>query len=198
MGWALCSAAQPSDIRRTDLQRHDLSVAGREVVQVRVDFGPGAAFGRRTHPGEEIAYVIEGSLEYQVEGQPSVTLTAGDTLFIPARAIHAARNVGTGNGAELATYIVEKGEAARRYAQVVLPRSRRIPVAHHDDCWLLRRSGPRASLRTVSISKGGVVGHLRGKCAFVVLGAFLRRCQQPVAKVVPDTLPNHHPLVSVT
>ena len=111
IGWVLCvGAAQPSSIRRTDLQRHDLSVAGREVVQVRVDFGPGAAFGRHTHPGEEIAYVIEGSLEYQVEGKPPVTLTAGDVLFIPAGTIHAARNVGKGNGAELATYIVEKGK----------------------------------------------------------------------------------------
>ena len=39
-----------------------------------------------------------------------MTLKAGDVLFIPAGAIHAARNVGTGNGAELATYIVEKGK----------------------------------------------------------------------------------------
>jgi quercetin dioxygenase-like cupin family protein len=104
------AAAQPSGIRRTELQRHDLSVAGREVVQVRVDFFPGAAFGRHTHPGEEIAYVIEGSLEYQVEGKPQVTLEAGEVLFIPAGTIHAARNVGKGNGAELATYIVEKGK----------------------------------------------------------------------------------------
>ena len=102
--------AQQSGIRRTDLQRHDLSVPGREVVQVRVDFAPGAAFGKHTHPGEEIVYVIEGSLEYQVEGKPPVTLNAGGVLFIPAGTIHAAKNVGTGNGAELATYIVEKGK----------------------------------------------------------------------------------------
>jgi len=111
MGWALCVvAAQHSGIRRTDLQRADLSVAGREVVQVRVDFGPGAAFGRHRHPGEEIAYVIEGRLEYQVEGRPPVTLEAGEVMFIPAGTVHAARNVGKGNGAELATYIVEKGQ----------------------------------------------------------------------------------------
>lgn len=102
--------AQEPGIRRTDLQRHDLAVPGREVVQVRVDFGPGAAFGRHRHPGEEIAYVIEGSLEYEVEGMPTVTLRAGDVLFIPAGTIHAARNVGSDNGAELATYIVEKGK----------------------------------------------------------------------------------------
>ena len=37
-------------------------------------------------------------------------LEAGDVLFIPAGAVHAVRNVGSGNGAELATYIVEKGK----------------------------------------------------------------------------------------
>jgi quercetin dioxygenase-like cupin family protein len=67
-------------------------------------------FGKHSHPGEEIAYVLEGSLEYQVEGKPPVTLKAGEVLFIPAGTIHAAKNVGSGNGAELATYIVEKGK----------------------------------------------------------------------------------------
>jgi hypothetical protein len=62
--------AQQPGIKRTDLQRHDLGVRGREVVQVRVDFGPGVAFGRHSHPGEEIVYVLEGSLEYDVDGKP--------------------------------------------------------------------------------------------------------------------------------
>jgi len=60
--------AQAGGIKRTDLQRHDLSVPGHEAVQVRVDIEPGAAFGRHTHPGEEIIYVLAGSIEYQVEG----------------------------------------------------------------------------------------------------------------------------------
>lgn len=102
--------AQQAGIRRTELQRHDLGVAGREVIQVRVELDPGAAFGKHTHPGEEVAYVLEGSFEYQVEGKPPVTLKAGETLFIPAGTVHAAKNVGTGNGVELATYIVEKGK----------------------------------------------------------------------------------------
>jgi quercetin dioxygenase-like cupin family protein len=102
--------AQPSGIRRTDLQRHDLSVPGREVIQVRVELDPGVAFGKHWHPGEEIVYVLEGSLEYRVEGKRPVTLRAGDVLFIPARTVHAAKNVGRGNGAELATYVVDKGK----------------------------------------------------------------------------------------
>ena len=52
--------------------------------------------------------MIEGVLEYQLEGKPPVTLRAGESLFIPAGVIHSAKNVGTGNAAELATYIVAK------------------------------------------------------------------------------------------
>jgi quercetin dioxygenase-like cupin family protein len=100
--------AQQAGIKRTDLQRHDLSAPGREAVQVRVDFEPGAAFGRHTHPGEEIIYVLEGALEYQVDGKPPMTLKAGDVLFIPAGTIHAAKNVGSVTASELATYVVEK------------------------------------------------------------------------------------------
>ena len=102
--------AQQPGTNRTDLQRHDLSVPGREVVQARVDFDRGAAFGKHTHPGEEIIYVLEGSLEYQVEGKPPMTLKAGDVLLIPAGTIHAAKNVGSGTAKELATYVVEKGK----------------------------------------------------------------------------------------
>ena len=102
--------AQQPGIKRTDALRHDLGVPGREVIQVRVDFDPGVAFGKHSHPGAEVAYVLEGTLEYQFEGKSPVMLKAGKALFIPAGTIHAAKNVGTGNAAELATYIVEKGK----------------------------------------------------------------------------------------
>ena len=91
-------------------QRHDLSVAGREVIQTIVELAPGTTAPRHTHPGEEIIYVLEGTWEYTVEGKPPVTLKAGDVLFVPAGTIHSARNVGAGRATELATYIVEKGK----------------------------------------------------------------------------------------
>ena len=110
-GLTMSAAQTPQAVtKRTDLQRHDLSAPGREVVQVRVDFPRGVVFGKHRHPGEEIVYVIEGVLQYQVDGKPPVTLKAGEVLFIPAGAVHTARNVGNRNGAELATYIVEKGK----------------------------------------------------------------------------------------
>jgi quercetin dioxygenase-like cupin family protein len=102
--------AQWAGIKRTDLGRNDLSVPGREVIQVLVEFAPGVAAPNHAHPGEEIAYVIEGSFEYVLEGRPPVILNPGDALFIPAGTFHAVRNVGSGKGVELATYIVEKGK----------------------------------------------------------------------------------------
>lgn len=102
------ASAQQQGITRVDLQRHDIDVPGREAIQVRVSFEPGAAFGRHRHPGEEIIYVLEGSLEYEIEGRPRVTLKGGDVLFIPTGTIHSARNAGSVKAAELATYIVEK------------------------------------------------------------------------------------------
>lgn len=103
-------AQQQVGALRIDLQRHDLSITGREVVQTIVELAPGTAAPRHTHPGEEIIYVLEGTWEYTVDGKPPVTLKAGDVLFIAAGTIHSARNVGTARGRELATYIVEKGK----------------------------------------------------------------------------------------
>jgi quercetin dioxygenase-like cupin family protein len=110
--------SQSPGITRSDVVQRDLDVPGREVIQVRVDFAPGVAFGRHSHPGAEVAYVLEGTLEYQLDGQPPMTLKTGQALFIPAGTIHAAKNVGTGNAVELATYIVEKGKPLLVQAKV--------------------------------------------------------------------------------
>lgn len=100
---------RPAGTTRVDLQRHDLSAAGREVLQARVDFAPGASFPRHKHPGEEIIFVITGTLEYEVAGK-WVTVKAGEVLFVPDGVVHAARNTGTLPAAELATYVLVKGK----------------------------------------------------------------------------------------
>jgi quercetin dioxygenase-like cupin family protein len=107
---AAAPTAQASGVTRADLQRHDLSVPGREAVQVRVDFAPAAVAPRHSHPGEEIVYVLKGALEYRLDGKAPVTLRIGDVLFIPAGTIHAVKNVGGEPASELATYVVEKGK----------------------------------------------------------------------------------------
>jgi quercetin dioxygenase-like cupin family protein len=105
----LASAQQPG-VKRTELQRHDLSVPGREVVQVRVEVDSGVALPMHTHPGEEIVYILEGTWDYQIEGKGAMTLKPGDVAFVPAGVKHAAKNVGSGKGAAVATYVVEKGK----------------------------------------------------------------------------------------
>jgi quercetin dioxygenase-like cupin family protein len=104
------ATAQLPGTKRTNLQHKDLSISGREVVQARIDIEAGVSAPRHSHPGEEIIYVIEGVFEYILDGKAPVTLKAGDVLFIPAGVVHSAKNVGKGNAAELATYIVEKGK----------------------------------------------------------------------------------------
>jgi quercetin dioxygenase-like cupin family protein len=101
---------------RTSLQQYDLSV-GREMIQVRVDIEPTSPPIRHFHPGEEIIYVLNGPLEYQIDGQETKVYTAGEALTVPDGVIHAVRNVGTGIATELATYVVEKGKPLLTVAQ---------------------------------------------------------------------------------
>src|SRR3982751_5150499 len=88
--WQITHAQQPAT-KRTDLQQHDLSAPGREVVQVRVDFDAGYVSPRHTHFGEEIIYVLEGSLEYEIGGK-LIKVKAGDVLFVPSGVVHRVKN----------------------------------------------------------------------------------------------------------
>jgi quercetin dioxygenase-like cupin family protein len=106
----MATVQQVPGIDRTDLQEHDLSIPGRMVIQNRVELSPEAPAVRHKHPGEEIIYVLEGRLEYAIDGQTPKTYGAGEALMVPAETVHAVRNAGTDKAAELATYVVEKGK----------------------------------------------------------------------------------------
>jgi len=109
--------AQQSGVTRTDLQKHDLSVPGREVVQARVDISPGVLAARHSHPGEEIVYAIEGVIEYQLDGKPPVTLRPGEVLFIPAGVPHLAVNRSTEN----AEFLAARNDPAANESVVLMP-----------------------------------------------------------------------------
>jgi quercetin dioxygenase-like cupin family protein len=93
-------------IARTETVRSEFD-GNRQAIQVRVDFAPGASFPKHSHPGVEIAYVLNGSIEYEMDGK-TIRLKAGESLYIPAGAVHSAKNIGSGVSSELATYIVDK------------------------------------------------------------------------------------------
>jgi quercetin dioxygenase-like cupin family protein len=101
--------AAPAAVRVV-LQQADLSVPGREMVQARGDFPVGAGLPLHTHFGEEIGYLLEGTVTLEVKGQALRTLKAGDVFLIPPGTPHTARNAGTTPAKVLATYVVEKGK----------------------------------------------------------------------------------------
>jgi len=109
-GLATVLYAQQPGFTRKMLQDHDVSAPDRHVVQALAEFIPGGAAGRHTHPGEEFGYIVEGTLELQIEGQPARTLKAGEAFFVPAGVVHDGKNVGSGPAKVLATYVVEKGK----------------------------------------------------------------------------------------
>ena len=102
--------SQQTGFSRTVLQQRDLSMPGREVVSAIAEFQPGATVGRHTHPGEEAGYVLEGTIVLEQDGSAPVTLTAGQTFFIPPGRVHNATSAKSGRARVLATYIVEKGK----------------------------------------------------------------------------------------
>ena len=104
------AVAQQPGFTRKMLQDQNLSIADRHAVQALAEFVPGGAAGKHTHPGEELGYVVEGTLELLIEGQPPRTVKAGESFFVPAGVVHDGRNVGSGPAKVLATYIVEKGK----------------------------------------------------------------------------------------
>jgi quercetin dioxygenase-like cupin family protein len=103
-------AQAPVPFKRTVLQQGDLSAPGREAVMALAEIQSGAASGRHTHPGEEIAYVLAGPLVLEIDGKPAKTLQTGEVFMIPAGTVHNARNAGTGLAKVLATYVIEKGK----------------------------------------------------------------------------------------
>ena len=66
-------------VKRTDIQTHDLSIPGREVVQQMVELQSGVVVAKHTHPGEEVSVVLDGELLLEVAGKPAVTLKAGQS-----------------------------------------------------------------------------------------------------------------------
>jgi quercetin dioxygenase-like cupin family protein len=96
-------------LRRTEVQRGSSSIPGREIVQVLTEIPEGVESGWHTHPGEEVGYIVAGTVEMMIRDARTLTLRAGDGFLIPPRTPHNARDLGPGTGRMLSTYIVEIG-----------------------------------------------------------------------------------------
>ena len=108
-------AALPDELatrlKRTELQRAASSIPGREIVQVLTEIPVGVASGWHIHPGEEVGYIIAGTVQMEIKDRPTLTLHAGEPFLIPPRTPHNALDLGPDVGMMLSTYIVEPDEA---------------------------------------------------------------------------------------
>lgn len=101
--------APRSAIERTVLRRVDVPNSNHEVVVVEVTAQANASAGRHTHPGTVVGYVIEGEYTMLIDGRPPQKLKPGDSLEVPAGAIHDER-AGDKPAKLLAVFTVEKGK----------------------------------------------------------------------------------------
>ena len=102
--------ALATKLRRTELQHSASSIPGREIVQVLTEIPAGVQSGWHMHPGEEVGYILAGTVQMEIQGHPTLTLHAGDPFLMPPRTPHNALDLGPDTGQMLSTYIVEVGE----------------------------------------------------------------------------------------
>ncbi len=86
----MTNSQQPIDalagkLKRTELQHSASSIPGREIVQVRTEIPAGGESGWHMHPGEEVGYILAGTVEMMIQGKPTPTLHVGDPFLKPSR-----------------------------------------------------------------------------------------------------------------
>jgi len=108
-GSRMLSAQEPlksgTVLERTELK----SAKGMEAILVLRNLPPGGESGKHT-PGNEIVYILEGSVILEVQGKPPVTLKAGEAFSTVASEVHNVKNASaSAPGKALAFYIAKKG-----------------------------------------------------------------------------------------
>lgn len=108
----MSTEAKPRDdlagkLKRTELQHEPSSIPGREIVQVLTEIPAGVESGWHQHPGEEVGYIVGGTVRMEIEGRPTLTLETGHGFLIPPNTPHNATDLGPDTGQMLSTYIVE-------------------------------------------------------------------------------------------
>lgn len=103
-------ATTANGVTRKILSRTDGPAAGYETIIMDVTIDAGAAVARHTHPGIESSYVMEGSFELPVQGQPTRMVKAGDAFQIPPETPHAGGKASDEKSRLMINYIVQKGK----------------------------------------------------------------------------------------
>jgi len=110
LGYQIANAQDPAKMG-TILQRTELvNAKGLEAILVLRELPPGGASGKHTQTGNEIVYVLDGSIALDVQGKPALTLKAGEAFQTVAGEVHNVKNASaTAPAKALAFYIAKKG-----------------------------------------------------------------------------------------
>ena len=102
-------AATPG-VTRKILSQIDGPTPGYTTIVVEGTIEAGVPVARHTHPGIESAYILEGTLELPVQGQPTRTVKQGDSFQIPPETPHAGGKPSEVKVRVLSTYVVDKSK----------------------------------------------------------------------------------------
>jgi quercetin dioxygenase-like cupin family protein len=93
-------------------------IPNKEGTMLTVQYLPGGASLPHRHDAHVFVYVLEGSVKMQVEGQPAVTLTAGQTFYENPGDVHrVSANASTTQPAKILVFMVkDKDKPATRPA----------------------------------------------------------------------------------
>jgi quercetin dioxygenase-like cupin family protein len=104
-------SAQPHMSKRTELLRTAVEgIAGKDAVIYITELPPGAIEGKHTHPGPQFAYVLDGTLTVEPQGQPPKTYKAGEVFHNAAKIVHDTKNTGATPMKMLVFLLADKGQ----------------------------------------------------------------------------------------
>lgn len=106
----VADAQQAPAVKRNVALKTDMTVPDREAVMAWVELPPGGAEGKHTHPAEVFAFVLEGTISLENEGNPTTTLKAGDVFHVLPGKVHQAINNGSVTAKLAAVFVAEKGK----------------------------------------------------------------------------------------
>ena len=103
-------AATAQEVKRTELQRRDLTGTNMEVVVSIVEAPPGATLPKHYHNGEEAFYVLDGGT-VEMPGQQPTARAAGSSGINVREVPHAGYKVVGDKPLKLLTvHIIDKGK----------------------------------------------------------------------------------------
>jgi quercetin dioxygenase-like cupin family protein len=94
---------------RTILQQSDVPGSNYTVVMAVTEIAANMTAARHTHPGSEVAYMLAGEAEFNIEGQVK-KVKAGESFRLEPGVKHSVKN-GPGVTRILAIYTIPKGAA---------------------------------------------------------------------------------------